>query len=69
MDSYGSILKSARENKGLEIEDASKSLTIESRYIRALEEEDSATFPGEAYLIGFLKNYSNFLDSFLINSS
>ena len=62
MDSYGSILKSARENKGLEIEDASKSLTIESRYIRALEEEDSATFPGEAYLIGFLKNYSNFLD-------
>ena len=58
MDSYGEILKSTREEKNLDLDKISRELTIEKRYLVALEEEDSGVFPGEAYLTGFLKNYS-----------
>jgi cytoskeletal protein RodZ len=34
---------------------------IARRYIEALEREDFAKFPGEPYLLGFLKNYSEYL--------
>ena len=62
MDSYGEILKSTREEKNLDLDKISRELTIEKRYLVALEEEDSGVFPGEAYLTGFLKNYSKYLE-------
>ena len=61
MESYGSLLKSAREEKGLDILAVERDTTITRQYIEAMEKEDTAVFPGEAYLIGFLHNYAEFL--------
>ena len=62
MDSYGELLRNAREEKNLSIEKIAREISIESRYLTGLEEEDSGAFPGEAYMIGFLRNYSNYLE-------
>ena len=61
MESYGSLLKAAREAKGLDILSVERDTTITMQYIEAMEEEDVAVFPGEAYFIGFLHNYAEFL--------
>ncbi|MBP5602671.1 MAG: helix-turn-helix domain-containing protein [Treponema sp.] len=62
MDSYGELLKNAREEKNLNIDKISREISIESRYLKGLEDEDNGVFPGEAYMIGFLRNYSNYLE-------
>ena len=62
MDSYGEILRNAREEKNLNIEKIAREISIESRYLTGLEEEDNGVFPGEAYMIGFLRNYANYLE-------
>ena len=62
MESYGEILKNKREEKNLELNKIAREISIEERFLKGLEDEDSGVFPGEAYLIGFLKNYSNFLE-------
>jgi cytoskeletal protein RodZ len=57
----GNSLRTARERQGLgyaEIEHATK---IRAKYIRALEEEDFDTVPGDAYIRGFLRTYADFL--------
>ena len=62
MDSYGELLKNTRESKNLDLDKISRELTIEKRYLIALEEEDNGAFPGEAYLTGFLRNYAKYLE-------
>lgn len=62
MESYGAILRKAREEKKLDLNKISREISIEKRYLEGLENEDSGIFPGEAYLVGFLKNYSNYLE-------
>ena len=62
MESYGEILKTAREAKGLELELIARETSITQEYLEALEKEDAAAFPGEPYLIGFLKNYAEYLE-------
>jgi cytoskeletal protein RodZ len=57
----GEKLKAAREEKGYSIEHVSRETNIASRYITALEEGRFSQFPAEAYLIGFLKNYGEYL--------
>lgn len=61
MESYGAILKKAREEKKLDIETIERDTTITRLYIEALENEEADTFPGEPYLIGFLRNYAEYL--------
>ena len=61
MESYGAILKQAREKRFLDFETASRDTTITSQYLQALEEENEALFPGEPYLVGFLSNYAEYL--------
>ena len=61
MDSYGEILRNARQVKGLDIDTVARETSIISSYIEGLENEDNSAFPGEAYLMGFLKNYSEYL--------
>jgi hypothetical protein len=39
----------------------SRDTNIAVRYIKALEEEDFSCFPGEPYILGFLRNYSEYL--------
>jgi len=62
MEYLGNKLKSAREGKGLDIDQVSKDTKIAVRYLQALENEDFSAFPGEAYLTGFLRNYGAYLD-------
>jgi len=62
MNSYGELLKNAREERSLEIDNVSREITIEKRYLTALEDEDNSVFPGEAYLTGYLRSYAKYLD-------
>lgn len=61
MESYGAILKKAREDKLLDFDTIERETTITREYLEALESEDAAAFPGEPYLIGFLRNYADYL--------
>jgi cytoskeletal protein RodZ len=62
MESLGEKLKSARIEKGLNFDQISRETNISLRYLEALEMENFAIFPGEPYIIGFLKNYGSYLD-------
>ena len=62
MESYGNLLRNAREEKNLDLDRVSREISIERRYLEGLEEEDSGVFPGEAYLTGFLRNYAKYLE-------
>jgi len=61
MESYGALLKQAREEKGLAFATIARETTIAQFYLEALEAEDKSAFPGEPYLVGFLKNYAIYL--------
>ncbi len=61
MESIGEKLKLAREQKGLTHDQVARDTNIAKRYLAALEDEDFAVFPGEPYLLGFLRNYSDYL--------
>jgi len=62
MESLGEKLKTARSEKGLSFDQISRETNISIRYLEALESENFAIFPGEPYIIGFLKNYGAYLD-------
>jgi cytoskeletal protein RodZ len=57
----GSFLSATRVEKGYTIDDIARETNIAKKYIVALEAEDFAQFPAEAYVLGFLKNYGDFL--------
>lgn len=61
MESFGQQFISAREERGITIEQASRETNITKRYLEALENEDFTIFPGEPYLVGFLCNYADYL--------
>ncbi|HCJ66074.1 MAG TPA: hypothetical protein DHV62_01790 [Elusimicrobia bacterium] len=59
--SIGQILKEARGKRKITLEDVHKKTRISIKYILALEEDHPNNFPGEAYFLGFLRNYAKFL--------
>ena len=61
MESIGERLKAAREAKKMSAKEASQDTNISLIYIEALEKENFEVFPGETYLIGFLRSYSEYL--------
>jgi len=61
MESLGEKLKTAREMKGYTFDQISRDTNIARRYLEALEKEDFSQFPGEPYLLGFLRNYAEYL--------
>ena len=61
MESIGDKLKNQREQKGFSIEQIARDTNIAKRYLEALESEDFSVFPGDPYLIGFLRNYADYL--------
>ena len=61
MESYGEQLKKVREAKNLDYDTISRETTISVPYLIGLEEEDTGAFPGEAYMLGFLRNYAEYL--------
>ncbi len=62
MESYGEILKKARETQGIDFETISRETAITQEYLQALEKEEAGVFPGEPYLVGFLKTYADYLE-------
>ncbi|MDR3167609.1 MAG: helix-turn-helix domain-containing protein [Treponema sp.] len=61
MESLGNKLRSTRESKGYQFDLISREINIAGRYLAALEAEDFSIFPGEPYILGFLRNYSEYL--------
>ena len=61
MESLGDKLKSTREGKGYSYDFVGKETNIARRYLEAMENEDFSKFPGESYLLGFLRNYGEYL--------
>jgi cytoskeletal protein RodZ len=61
VESLGNKLRSTRESKGYEYDHVGRETNIAVRYIEALENEDFSQFPGEPYILGFLRNYGDYL--------
>ena len=61
MESYGELLKSARETKNLDYETVERETSIIRKFLEGLENEDNSAFPGEAYMLGFMRNYAEYL--------
>lgn len=57
----GEQLQKAREARGLSIEYVASETNIAKRYIAAMESEDFSVFPGDPYIVGFLRNYADYL--------
>jgi cytoskeletal protein RodZ len=62
VESLGEKLRAAREGKSIDFDQAGRDTKIAVRYLQALENEDFSGFSGEAYITGFLRNYSSYLE-------
>ena len=58
MADIGDKLRSAREAKGLSIEDIEKATKIQSRYLTAIEDDDFDKLPGDFYVRAFIRQYA-----------
>jgi cytoskeletal protein RodZ len=61
VESLGEKLKSTRKSKEYTLDYVSRETNIAGRYLDALEREDFSVFPGETYVLGFLRNYGEYL--------
>ncbi len=61
MESIGEKLRLAREHNNLTIDQIARDTHVAKRFLKALEDEDFSVFPGETYVMGFLRNYSEYL--------
>jgi len=61
MAELGDLLRRAREEKGLSLDQAMEATRIRKEFLEALEEEDLNRLPGEVYVKGFLRNYASYL--------
>jgi cytoskeleton protein RodZ len=61
MESIGEKLRLARERNNLTLEQIARDTHVAKRFLKALEDEDFSVFPGETYVMGFLRNYSEYL--------
>jgi len=61
MGKVGSIFRNARLNKGLTLEQVSDETNISKRYLQGIENDMFEDFPGEVYILGFMRNYADFL--------
>lgn len=66
-EDIGQMLKTARENKKLSLEQAAKFLKIDTKYLLAMEENNWHALPGEFYLKIFAKKYAALLGIKWIN--
>ncbi|UYL10624.1 helix-turn-helix domain-containing protein [Bdellovibrio sp. SKB1291214] len=61
MKKTGEILKAAREEKGLSLNEVALSLKISSKVLKAIEEGDESQLPAKTFLRGFVKSYATLL--------
>ena len=62
MKDIGNFLRERREAKGVSLIEVENDLKIRKKYLQALEEGNIDTIPGKTYLVGYLRNYSKYLD-------
>ncbi|UVI32565.1 helix-turn-helix domain-containing protein [Paenibacillus spongiae] len=58
MSDLGALLRKAREQRGLSLEDIQDLTKIRKRYLEAIEEGNYAVLPGSFYVRAFVKNYA-----------
>lgn len=58
LQSAGDMLREAREQKNLDIEDVAKTTRIPQRHLESIETGDYGALPGRTYAIGFAKSYA-----------
>lgn len=61
MKTVGSILREARNAKGLSLSDVEKATKIRHRFLEALERDSFASLPSSSYTKGFVRNYAEYL--------
>ncbi|MBD3918307.1 helix-turn-helix domain-containing protein [Paenibacillus sp. PR3] len=61
MSDLGELLKKAREQSGLSLDDIQESTKIRKRYLEAIEEGDYKVLPGTFYVRAFVKTYAETL--------
>ncbi len=62
MKDIGNFLRERREARGISLIEAEKDSKIRKKYLQALEEGNLNIIPGKTYIIGYLRNYSKYLD-------
>ena len=58
MKELGNLLRDAREQKGISLEEISKHTKIQEKYLKSMEDGDFTPFAGQVYVKGALKNYA-----------
>lgn len=61
MKSAGELLRTARQERGISLEDAVEATKIKREFLEALERNDFQKVASTAVVVGFLKNYAEFL--------
>ena len=61
MDELGTLLREAREARGVTLAEAQEATKINSRYLEALEEGQYDVLPSEVHVRGYLRNYARYL--------
>jgi len=62
VDELGSLLREAREAKGLTLAEAQEATRINKNFLEALEEGQYGELPTQVHVKGYLRNYARFLD-------
>jgi len=61
MARIGQRLRDARTAKSISLERVAEDTNIGLRYLTGLENDDHSAFPGEPYVVGFMRNYAEYL--------
>lgn len=61
MKKTGELLKKARESKGLSLHEVGQSLKINSKILKAIEDDDQKHLPAKTFLRGFVQSYAQYL--------
>lgn len=62
MMEIGELLREARMNKGLSLDDIQEKTKIQKRYLQAIEDGDYNALPGRFYARAFIKEYAQAVD-------
>lgn len=61
MKTAGTILREARESKGISLSQVEAATKIRVKFLEAIERDEYGQLPSPSYAKGFVKNYSDFL--------
>ena len=62
MGELGQLLREAREQKGVSLEQVEEATRVRQKFLQALEEENFGALPAETYVKGFLRTYATYLE-------